>query len=63
MILGAILSRDAGFDVELKTTFMIFHLAIHCLDMFGSTIGMYYVKTKKGVPEYNIDYGNVINER
>jgi Na+/H+-translocating membrane pyrophosphatase len=52
MILGATLARDAGFDLELKTTFMVFPLAVHCLDIFGSTIGMFYVKTKKGVPEY-----------
>jgi len=38
---------------------MIFPLAVHCLDIFSSTIGMFYVSTKKGVPEYNIDYGKM----
>jgi Na+/H+-translocating membrane pyrophosphatase len=60
MILGASMSREAGFSLELKTSFMIFPIAVHCLDIFSSTVGMFYVCTKKGVPEYNIDYGNKI---
>ena len=63
MILGASLSRDAGFTLEMKTNFMIFPIALHCLDIFASTIGMFYVSTKKGVPEYNIDYGSDFNSR
>jgi hypothetical protein len=60
MILGASMARDAGFSLELKTSFMIFPIAVHCLDIFSSTIGMFYVTTKKGVPEYNIDYGSFL---
>ena len=36
---------------------MFFPLAVHCLDIIASTVGIYYVRTKKGVPEYNMDYG------
>ena len=59
MILGVTLARDANLGDDLKTSFMMFPLAVHCLDIFGSTIGMFYVKTKKGVPEFNIDYGKI----
>jgi Na+/H+-translocating membrane pyrophosphatase len=38
---------------------MVFPLAVHCLDILASTVGMWYVQTKRGVPEYNIDYGTV----
>jgi Na+/H+-translocating membrane pyrophosphatase len=60
MILGVTLARDANLGLEFKTSFMMFPLAVHCLDIFGSTIGMFYVKTKKGVPEFNIDYGIIL---
>ena len=43
MILGATLARDANMNLEQKTTFMVFPLAVHILDMLASTIGMFYV--------------------
>jgi Na+/H+-translocating membrane pyrophosphatase len=57
MILGASMARDANLNQNQKITFMFFPLAVHCLDIIASTVGIYYVRTKKGVPEYNMDYG------
>lgn len=57
MILGATLAREANLSLDQKTTFMVFPLAVHCLDIFVSTIGLFYVQTKRGTPEYNMDYG------
>lgn len=50
MILGAALAHEAGFSNELKVSFMFFPLTVHTLDILVSTIGMYFVKTKKGLP-------------
>ena len=36
---------------------MFFPLVVHSLDMFASTIGMYFVQTKPGLPQYNAGYG------
>jgi H(+)-translocating pyrophosphatase len=59
MILGASLAQEAGFSVNEKVSFMLFPLTVHCLDIFVSTIGMYFVKTKPGLPDYNPSYGAV----
>jgi H(+)-translocating pyrophosphatase len=59
MILGATLAHDAGFKEHEKVAFMLFPLTVHCLDIFASTIGMLFVKTKQGLPDYNPHYGDL----
>lgn len=39
--------------------FMLFPLAVHSLDIFASTIGMLFVKTKPGLPEFHPNYGEL----
>jgi hypothetical protein len=29
----------------------MFPFLVHCLDLFASTVGMYFVRTKKGLPD------------
>lgn len=57
MILGASLAHEAGFSPEDKASFMLFPFAVHILDMFASTIGMLFVHTKPGLPDYDPTYG------
>ena len=38
---------------------MFFPLAVHCLDLFASTCGLFFVKTKPGLPEYDASYGEL----
>lgn len=59
MILGATLAQDAKFKTHEKVAFMLFPLTVHCLDIFASTVGMLFVKTKKGLPDYNPHYGEL----
>ena len=59
MILGATLAHDAGFSPEEKASFMLFPFAVHILDMLASTIGMYFVYTKPGLPDYDATYGTL----
>jgi len=59
MILGATLSNEAGFSLDSKVYFMFFPLSIHCLDIVVSTIGMHFVRTKKGLPDLDMNYGEL----
>jgi len=59
MILGAQLAQDAGFKTHEKVAFMLFPLTVHCLDILASTVGMLFVKTKKGLPDFNPHYGEI----
>jgi len=59
MILGATLAQEAGFTLTEKVSFMLFPLSVHCLDICASTAGMYFVKTKPGLPDYIPNYGPV----
>lgn len=59
MILGATLAHEAEFNLSVKVSFMFFPLAVHCLDLFASTIGMHFVRTKKGLPEFDASYGKL----
>ena len=59
MILGATLADEANFKTDEKVCFMLFPLTVHCLDILVSTIGMHYVKTKPGLPDYNPNYGEI----
>ena len=57
MILGATLSREAGFSHQHKVCFMLFPLVVHCLDILSSTVGMFFVRTNPGLPGYDAVYG------
>ena len=50
MILGGVLSEKAGFTFEQKSGFILFPLLVHSLDLIVSTIGIFFVKTKPGLP-------------
>lgn len=52
MILGASLAKHAHLDTFHSVSFMFFPLALHSLDLFSSTIGLYFVRTEdnKGTP-------------
>lgn len=40
----------AGLDYETKAGFILFPLIVHSLDLAVSTIGVFFVKTKPGLP-------------
>ena len=50
MILGGSLAEAAGMTFEQKSGFILFPLLVHSLDLIVSTIGIYFVKTKPGLP-------------
>jgi Na+/H+-translocating membrane pyrophosphatase len=59
MILGGALANKAGFDFETKSGFILFPLVVHSLDLLVSTISVYFVRTKPGLPQYKHDYGEL----
>jgi len=59
MILGSDLAEKSGMNKQMSTFFMMFPLALHCLDIFASTFGMWFVKTKPGLPQFNANYGEM----
>lgn len=58
MILGGALADHAGLDFETKSGFILFPLVVHSLDLLVSTIAVFYVKTKPGLPGYD-NYGEI----
>lgn len=38
---------------------MMFPFLVHCLDLLASSIGLLFVKTKKGLPESDHSYGEI----
>lgn len=56
MILGAELAEKGKLH-DYRVSFMMFPLALHCLDIIASTVGMHFVKTKRGLPFYDANYG------
>ena len=58
MILGADLA-ERGHMHHNAISFMMFPLALHCLDIFASTVGMLFVQTKRGLPSLDASYGEV----
>ena len=46
MILGAHLAKEAHLGLGTSVSFMFFPLVLHSLDLFSSTIGLFFVKTK-----------------
>jgi hypothetical protein len=59
MILGGSLAEHAGLDFETKSGFILFPLVVHTLDLVVSTIGVFFVSTKPGLPQYKHDYGEL----
>ena len=59
MILGGALAEHSGMDFETKSGFILFPLVVHSLDLLVSTIAVFYVKTKPGLPTYKPDYGEL----
>jgi H+-translocating diphosphatase len=52
MILGGAMAEHAGLDFDTKAGFILFPLIVHSLDLAVSTIGVFFVKTKPGLPAY-----------
>ena len=59
MILGGVLAEKAGMDFETKSGFILFPLLVHTLDLTVSTIGVFFVHTKPGLPSLKPDYGEM----
>lgn len=59
MILGGVMAEHAELDFETKSGFILFPLLVHSLDLLVSTIAVFFVKTKPGLPQYKHDYGEL----
>ena len=53
------MAHEANFSQNEKVCFMLFPLILHTLDIFASTIGVLFVYTKPGLPEYDANYGEL----
>lgn len=52
MILGGYMAEAAGLEPEVKAGFILFPLIVHSLDLVVSTIGVFFVSTKPGLPQF-----------
>lgn len=59
MILGGAMAESAELDFATKSGFILFPLIVHSLDLIVSTVAVFFVKTKPGVPHYTRDYGEI----
>lgn len=59
MILGGALGEAGGLTYEQKSGFILFPLLVHSLDLIVSTIGIFFVKTKPGLPSLRENYGEM----
>ena len=59
MILGGVLGEKAGMSFDVKSGFILFPLLVHSLDLLVSTIGVFFVKTKSGLPSLKPGYGDL----
>jgi Na+/H+-translocating membrane pyrophosphatase len=50
MILGGALAEHADLDFNTKSCFILFPLVVHSLDLIVSTISVFFVSTKPGLP-------------
>jgi Na+/H+-translocating membrane pyrophosphatase len=57
MILGGYLGEAGKLTFEEKSGYVLFPLLVHTLDLIVSTIGVFFVKTKPGLPSLKPDYG------
>lgn len=53
------MAEKAGLDYEYKAGFILFPLCVHTIDLIVSTIGVFFVKTKPGLPSLKPDYGEL----
>lgn len=53
------MAEHAGLDFNTKAGFILFPLVVHSLDLTVSTIAVFFVKTKPGLPQYKHDYGEL----
>ena len=58
MILGGVMANHAGLANDVKAGFILFPLLVHSLDLAVSTIGVFFVHTKPGLP-FKSDYGEI----
>lgn len=58
MILGGFLAEHANLDFETKSGFILFPLVVHSLDLLVSTIAVFFVSTKPGLPTRS-NYGPI----
>ena len=59
MILGGTLANHAHLDFEAKSGLILFPLLVHSLDLTVSTIAIFFVQTKPGLPQNRHDYGEL----
>ena len=57
MILGGTMANHAGLSPTVKSGFILFPLLVHSLDLWVSTISVFFVKTKPGHPSKTSNYG------
>jgi H+-translocating diphosphatase len=50
MILGGAMANHANLDYDTKAGFILFPLIVHSLDLIVSTIAVFFVHTKPGLP-------------
>ncbi len=53
------MAENAELDFSTKSGFILFPLVVHSLDLIVSTIAVFFVKTKPGVPGFTRDYGAI----
>jgi len=56
MILGGALSEKANLSDQSTSCFVLFPLVVHCLDMVVSSVGVFLVRTRKGIQGDNSGY-------
>lgn len=57
MILGGYLANHGKLTFDEKSGFILFPLMVHSLDLFVSSIAIFFVKTKPGHPHRDSTYG------
>jgi len=53
------MANHANLDFETKAGFILFPLIVHSLDLIVSTIAVFFVHTKPGLPQYKENYGEL----
>jgi H(+)-translocating pyrophosphatase len=62
MILGGALAEQAHLDAGRSAGFVLFPLAVHCMDLFVSSLGTLLVRTTEGIPtKSNHDFDNPLS--
>lgn len=51
MILGGALAEETNMPWDLGSGFVLFPLCVHCMDLIISSVGMLFVRTKRGMPD------------